>query len=103
MNFDEHIATLTVDIDDIRSKEDKYSLIDEISKYVRLITSKITEYSDLSLAEKNYNQRKKYEEILELLKGYLKTYMDMREIVVKKKIQPKTYGLYIEYPEGYED
>ena len=103
MNFDEHIATLTVDIDDIRSKEDKYSLIDEISKYVRLITSKITEYSDLSLAEKNYNQRKKYEEILELLKGYLKTYMDMRETVVKKKIQPKTYGLYVEYPEGYED
>ena len=103
LNFDEAIANISIDIDNIRSKEDKYSLIDEISKYVRLITSKITEYSDLSLAEKNYNQRKKYEEILELLKGYLKTYMDMREIVVKKKIQPKTYGLYIEYPEGYED
>lgn len=96
------LDNIAVDIENIESKADKYVLLDEIHKYNRLCNEKKEEYVNKLETKLSYNDEKKYKELVTILSEYIAKLAEYREIVLKSKIQPKRYGIFIENPKGYE-
>ncbi|SHK24998.1 hypothetical protein SAMN05216582_10141 [Selenomonas ruminantium] len=86
---------IRIEAEAIESTDDKYYLMEQLHKYIQAIEAQ------LKKSEKNNktdNDRQTIEE-LQSLHDYA---MEIRAYIMGRKIGRKRYGLFVEYPEGYD-
>lgn len=88
---------IRVDAEDITSTDDKIYLLERLYKYIGIIDT------SLSLLEsKNKNAMKKVKQSKNELLNLKEYAGEVRQYIIKFRIIPEHYGLYIKYPNGFE-
>lgn len=85
---------LTIQIDKIVNEDDKIYTLDLIYEYLDLI--------NIGLDMIASGSKDKVPHSKETLVGYRDQLVKMRKRVMEIRIEPKRYGLFIQYPKGYE-
>ena len=86
------IDLIRVEAEAISSTDDKYYLMERLHKYIEAIDEQLEQSEDC--AEPSRNTDKMLE-----LQGYAQ---EVRKYIMGRPVGPKRYGLFVEYPEGYE-
>lgn len=86
------IDLIRVEAEAISSTDDKYYLMERLHKYIETIDEQLEQLE--GSAESSRNKDKLLE-----LQGYAQ---EVRKYIMGRPVGPKRYGLFVEYPEGYE-
>ena len=86
---------IRVEAEAIESTDDKYYLMEKLHEYIQTIEAQ------LKVSENNCKTDNKQQtsEELQSLHDYA---MEVRAYIMGRKIGRKRYGLFVEYPKGYE-
>jgi hypothetical protein len=90
----EDLDMVRVEAENIGSVDDKIYLLERLYKHIGAIETAL----DL-LKTKDAKKVKQTKNELEFLQTYAQ---DIRQYIIRFKLQPEKYGLYIKYPAGYE-
>lgn len=89
------VDLIRVNVDDIESTTDKEYLLEKLYRYIDIVNAALEMLGDPKTATK---VKQKREELLQLQESL----QEARHAIMEFRIQPKTYGLYVKYPRGYE-
>lgn len=90
------VDEITIDLQNVESTDDKYNLLDKIHRHLK-INDKIRK--DI---RKKINNGKALESDMKIYDDFDVQLNTLRGKCVEIKIRPKRYGIFAEYPEGYE-
>ncbi len=83
---------IRVEAEAIESTDDKYYLMEKLHECIEVIETQIEESENSK--KSNFNRAK-----LEKLQAYAQ---EVRSFIINRPIGRKRYGLFVEYPDGYE-
>lgn len=86
---------IRVEAEAIESTDDKYYLMEKLHEYIQTIEAQLKESENNCKTDNNQQTS----EELQSLHDYA---MEVRAYITGHKIGRKRYGLFVEYPEGYE-
>lgn len=86
------IDLIRVEAEAISSTDDKYYLIERLHKYIEAIDEQLEQSEGIT------EQNRKKDKMLEL-QEYAQ---EVRKYIMNRPVGPKRYGLFVEYPEGYD-
>ena len=89
------IDLIRVEAENIESPDDKVYLLKSLYKYIDLVEAALEMLDDPKTALK---VKQKKSELLRLQENLQET----REYIMRYRIQPEQYGLFIKYPRGFE-
>lgn len=92
----EEVDILRIEVSKIESADDKIYLLEKLYDKLDICNKSLDMLEDKDLRSKV----KQSKEFLTKMKSQL---MDIRALIFSTKATPKRYGLFIEYPPGYED
>ena len=84
---------IRVEAEDVTTVDDKYFLMEKLHKYIEVLDAQIDALDE----DSNVSAREK-EKLLNL-QSYSQ---EIRQFIMGRPIGPKRYGLFVEYPKGYE-
>ena len=83
---------IRVEAEAIESTDDKYYLMEKLHECIEVIETQIEESENSK--KSNFNRAK-----LEKLQEYAQ---EVRSFIMNRPVGRKRYGLFVEYPEGYD-
>ncbi len=86
---------IRIEAEAIESTDDKYYLMEQLHKYIQIIEAQLKKSEKNRKTDNNHHTA----EELQSLHDYA---MEIRAYIMGRKIGRKRYGLFVEYPEGYE-
>lgn len=84
---------IRVEAEDVTTLDDKYFLMEKLHKYIEVLDAQVD-----ALDYDNNVSAKEREKLLSLQRYS----QEIRQFIMSRPIGPRRFGLFVEYPEGYE-
>ena len=84
---------IRVEAEDVTTIDDKYFLMEKLHKYIEVLDAQVD-----ALEYDNSVSAREREKLLSLQRYS----QEIRQFIMGRPIGPRRFGLFVEYPEGYE-
>jgi len=84
---------IRIEAEDVKTHDDKYFLMEKLHKYIEALDAQVD-----ALDYDSSVPAKEREKLLSLQRYS----QEVRQFIMSRPIGPRRYGLFVEYPEGYE-